>query len=216
MLPINLNKYTHIVWDFNGTILNDVGIGIDSVNCLLRKRKLPVIDSVEKYHSLFGFPIKEYYRRLGFDFTKESYDIVAMEWINEYNSRRLNAPLCPGSKKLIQKFAKLGITQLIISATEYNMLVSQLEELGVREYFTELLGLDDIKAGSKVHLAVSWKDAHPHAKVLFIGDTDHDLEVATAMKADCLLVANGHQSYEYLSAFGVPLVKSLEDVRLVD
>ena len=35
--------YTHVVWDFNGTILNDVRHGIDCVNTMLEKRGLPVL-----------------------------------------------------------------------------------------------------------------------------------------------------------------------------
>ena len=61
-------KYSHIIWDFNGTILNDVNTGIMSVNALLRDRGLKTLDSVDDYHKVFGFPIIDYYKRLGFDF----------------------------------------------------------------------------------------------------------------------------------------------------
>jgi phosphoglycolate phosphatase len=211
-LKIDLSKYTHIVWDFNGTILDDVGIGIDSVNVLLKKRGLPVIESLEKYHSVFGFPIVDYYRRLGFDFEKEPYSEIAIEWVNEYNSRRCSAPLCTAARELLQAFQDGQKTQLIISATEYNMLSAQLDELGIKGYFSELLGLDNIHAGSKIHLAENWRKNNPDAKALFIGDTDHDLETASAMKADCVLVAMGHQSYEHLARCSCPVVKSLAEI----
>ena len=209
---IDLSKYTHIVWDFNGTILDDVGIGIASVNVLLKKRGLPVIESLEKYRSVFGFPIVDYYRRLGFNFEKEPYNEIAIEWVNEYNSRRRTAPLCVSARELLQAFQDNQKNQLIISATEYNMLSAQLDELGIKGYFSELLGLDNIHAGSKIHLAENWRNNNPDAKALFIGDTDHDLETASAMKADCILVAMGHQSYEHLSKCSCPVVKSLADI----
>ena len=69
-------KYTHIIWDFNGTILDDVSIGIESVNIMLSRRKMKTIDSVEEYREIFGFPIKEYYKRCGFDFEAEDYETV--------------------------------------------------------------------------------------------------------------------------------------------
>ncbi len=209
---MDFEKYTHVVWDFNGTILDDVAIGIDSVNCLLKRRSLPLIESVDRYHEVFGFPIENYYRRLGFDFEKEPYSEIAVEWVNEYNSRRPLAGLCLGARELLEKLQAKGVTQLIISATEYNMLVSQLEELGIEEYFSELIGLDNIRAGSKTHLAVEWKNKNPQARVLFIGDTDHDLEVATAMQADCILVAAGHQSFGHLASLGVPVLKNLKEL----
>ena len=45
---------------------------------------------------------------------------------------------------------------------------------------------------------------------MVVGDTEHDYEVARAMDADCILVANGHQSKTRLQALGVPV---LDDVR---
>ena len=211
-MMIKLEKYTHVVWDFNGTILDDVRIGIDSVNVLLERRAMPLVDSLEKYHSVFGFPITEYYEKLGFDFKKEPFDDIAIEWVAEYNARRRSAPLCTGAREMLKKIRELGIPQLIISATEVNMLAEQTRELGVFEFFTELIGLDNIHAGSKKHLAVEWKGKHSDARVLFIGDTDHDYDVACAMGADCILVAQGHQSYGHLREICTTTVKSLNDI----
>lgn len=199
-MDININKYTHIIWDFNGTILDDVGIGIESVNVLLTERGIPTIDSVERYQKVFGFPIIEYYERIGFDFSKESYDDVAVLWVNEYNSRRTKAPIQAGVKKLLDKFRLDGVEQCILSASEKSMLHRQLDELGVLGYFNEIYGLDNIKAGGKTHIAISWLKAHPDAKPLIIGDTDHDLDVARAIGADCVLVSCGHQSFDSLLA----------------
>ncbi|HBL83341.1 MAG: hypothetical protein A2Y17_05365 [Clostridiales bacterium GWF2_38_85] len=50
-------KYTHIIWDFNGTILNDVDAGIKSINTLLARRQLPLLESVDAYKNIFTFPI---------------------------------------------------------------------------------------------------------------------------------------------------------------
>ena len=47
-------------------------------------------------------------------------------------------------------------------------------------------------------------------KSYLVGDTEHDYEVARAMHADCILIANGHQSKARLQARGVPV---LDDIR---
>ena len=77
-------KYTDIIWDFNGTILDDVDAGIVSVNKLLSDRGLPTIESKEEYRKVFRFPIIEYYRALGFDFEREPYEVLAPLWVSEY------------------------------------------------------------------------------------------------------------------------------------
>ena len=49
--------------------------------------------------------------------------------------------------------------------------------------------------------------------VLFIGDTLHDLEVANAMGAECMLVSCGHQSYEVLSKGNVKIIETINDLK---
>ena len=141
------------MWDFNGTILDDVQIGIESINTLLERRGLPLIKSREEYASCFMFPIVEWYKNLGFDFEKESYDDVAVEWVKEYLSRETKAGLASGVIDVLEFFKSLGVRQVVLSASELSMLKRQLSELGVIGYFDEVLGLDNIKAASKTGIA---------------------------------------------------------------
>ncbi len=195
---IKLN-YTYVIWDFNGTVLDDVKIGMDSLNVLLKRRGLPEADSVEKYRSGFMFPIIEGYKKLGFDFEKENYDDVAKEWVDEYVSREHKAGLIEGVQSVLEFFKSQGVKQIIISASEIEMLKRQLENLGVSQYFEEVVGVDNIKAAGKKDIALMWRSKHPDDNLLFIGDTDHDHQVAVSMGADCILVADGHQTFEKLS-----------------
>lgn len=180
--------------------MDDVQIGIDSVNVLLQKRGLKILESREEYQRIFGFPIIDYYRRLGFDFDKEPYSEIAIEWVNEYVSREKNACVVDGVFELLEFFNEKRIKQVIISACEKGMLKRNTELLGVDKYFDEICGIDDIYASSKEGIAVSWRERNSEENVLFIGDTDHDCDVAKVMGADCALVAKGHQSYETLKA----------------
>lgn len=202
-------KYTHILWDFNGTILDDVEAGIKSVNTLLRERSLKTVDSIEEYHSVFGFPIIEYYRKLGFDFEKESYEKIAPIWVEQYLINVKESKIYDGVTAAVGFFRGCGASQIILSATERDMLLEQLSELGIKDLFDGVLGLDNIHAASKVGIAKEWREEHPSASVLMIGDTVHDLEVANAIGADCALIAGGHQEIEVLKETGAPVYSSL-------
>ena len=204
--------YDYCIWDFNGTLLDDVDTGIKSVNTLLSERGLPIIESRERYYSVFGFPIIDYYRALGFDFDKEPYEEIAPKWVALYLENVKTAPLNFYSLEALDSFENEGIKQIILSATEISMLCSQLSELGISERFEEILGLDNIYAGSKLRLAREWRERHPSAKALLIGDTDHDVKTALELGADCALVARGHQSREYLEGVGVPVFDSLKEL----
>lgn len=191
-------KYTHIVWDFNGTIIDDVTIGIKSVNPLLDARGLPTIDSVEKYREAFDFPIIDYYARLGFDFNKEPYESIAVKWVDNYKSHSHEIGLVDGVSEVFDTVRKLGLKSIILSASERGMLEDKLFELGLADRFECLLALDNIYAHSKLEIAEKYFSDKDKSKYLLVGDTVHDAEVAGAVGIDAVLVSSGHQSYEKL------------------
>ena len=47
------NFYTYCIWDFNGTILDDVELGMNSVNILLAERGIPTVPCREEYRKKF-------------------------------------------------------------------------------------------------------------------------------------------------------------------
>lgn len=205
-------KYTHVVWDFNGTVLDDVGTGIRAVNQLLAARSLPLLPDADTYRKVFHFPIKSYYEALGFDFEKEPYEVVAPQWVALYLEFVKNAPLCPYVIEALTCFRERGLSQALLSATEQTMLRGQVRDLGLESYFDEMVGLDDIHAHSKLALARAWREAHPTAHAFMIGDTEHDFEAAETMQMDCYLIAGGHQPKETLLATGAPVFDSLQDL----
>lgn len=206
-------KYTHIVWDFNGTLLNDISAGIDAVNVMLEKRGLDTIGSVDAYRELFCFPIIEYYAKLGFDFEKEDYyTVLAPEWVEMYLENYKSSPLTEHAVQTLQTLGEMGYVQILLSATELQMLKNQLKGLGLEQYFGEVCGLDNIHAGSKLDTAVAWRAQHPDAVALFVGDTVHDFEVASAVGADCVLYSRGHQSRKQLSSCGCRMIDDLSEL----
>lgn len=206
-------KYDYVIWDFNGTLLDDVEAGIQSVNTLLAERGLPRLEGTEHYRRVFRFPIIEYYRSLGFDFENEPYEKLAPQWVALYLENVKSSELYDDVEETLKYLERCGVKQTVLSATELNMLEGQLQSLGIRGYFEDVLGLDNIHAGSKLALAYKWRARHSNANVLFIGDTDHDVETARALCADCVLVCRGHQPREYLTKLGVSVFDTLNDVR---
>ena len=193
-------KYTDIIWDFNGTILDDVDAGIVSVNKLLSDRGLPTIESKEEYRKVFRFPIIEYYRALGFDFEREPYEALAPLWVSEYLKNCKRAPIRDGFCEALECFSALGMRQHVLSATEISMLKNQLSELRIANRFDSVYGLDNIHANSKTELAKRWKEENENAVALFVGDTEHDFATARAIGCDCALICDGHNSKEKLIA----------------
>ena len=186
--------------------------GMDSTNQMLSERGMREIADLDEYREIFDFPIKEYYRALGFDFEVEPYEVLAPLWVDIYNERSKESSVVEGVLPTSKKVRELGMCQVVFSATEREMLLRQMGELGIRECFDEVIGLDNIHAESKLHLAKRWREANPDAKILYVGDTLHDAENAKALGADCLLFTGGHQSRNRLSKTGCTLIDSIEQI----
>ena len=63
-----------LVWDFNGTIVDDTELCLAIENEMLEARGMRSGYTVEEYRDMFCFPVKKYYRILGYDFKEESYE----------------------------------------------------------------------------------------------------------------------------------------------
>ena len=208
-----LSDYKHIIWDWNGTLLDDAWLCVDVMNGMLKKRGLPTV-SLEFYRSVFTFPVRDYYEKLGYDFEKEAFEKVGMEFMDLYNQRQKECNLHPEVPEVLEAFKRHRFTQSILSAREQNELRAETLEHGVMQYFDRIYGLDDHYAHGKtdVGLKLITDLGLPLSSLLFIGDTRHDAEVACEIGIDCLLVPNGHHSEERLSACSFPLIGNLNQL----
>jgi len=212
-MTIDLKKYTHILWDWNGTLLDDAWLCVDVMNGMLKERGLP-LKTVEEYRELFDFPVKDYYVKLGYDFDREPFDEVGMEFIVRYNQRQGEARLQPEVHAVLKSFAERGFSQSILSAREQNELVDETIDRGVFSYFDHIRGLDDHYAHGKTDVGISLVHdlAIPRDRIIFIGDTLHDAEVAEEIGVDCILIPNGHHSTKRLQYAEQPLIHALIDL----
>ena len=208
---MNEPKYTHLLWDFNGTVFDDFQACLDSVNAMLAERALPTL-TAEDYREVFDFPVRDYYAKVGFDFTREPFEVLAPLWVAEYQRRSQASTIYPGVREVMASVRTRGICQEILSATEAEMLTGQLRELGICDLLDGWNGMSNIHAAGKDSLALAWRAEHPTARVLFVGDTTHDAHVAALMGADCVLFEGGHMSRRRLEVCGLPIISRLEDL----
>lgn len=203
-----------LVWDWNGTLLDDMELTYEIENTMLRERGMTQIPSREFYLSNFGFPIVDYYVKLGYNFEIYPYEELAAEFNLLYSEMYSRCPLREGAIETLSAIRDSGLPQTILSASNQTRLIEQTDHYGVSGYFEELLGLPDDYAHSKVERAISYFDrlGIDPDEVLFIGDTDHDFEVATEIGGRCVLLTGGHQSKEVLERCGVPVLGSLAEV----
>ena len=205
-----------IVWDWNGTLLDDIDVSIETINVLLANRNLPLLNK-ENYLNVFGFPVQDYYERIGFNFEEEPFDIPAHEYIEGYASAVKQASLHAEVRELLKWFNGQKYRQFILSASEKNSLEMLIEHYGIKQWFISVAGLNNHYAQSKEEIGIRlMKDQRIRPeKTCLIGDTVHDFEVAQAMGCHCILIANGHQSYERLVKTGTTVLYHLSELKAV-
>lgn len=152
---MNFNHIKSIIWDWNGTLLDDRDICIMSMNEMLEKRQMPLL-STEKYLDVFTFPVQDYYEAIGFDFSRESWDIAAHEFIYLYLEKIDRCRLTRGAVEALSAFRNLGLSQAIVSAMQHDALVKSVNDLGISDYFDSIGGINDHYAAGKIENAVSY------------------------------------------------------------
>lgn len=203
-------RYRHLIWDWNGTLLDDLDYSIGVMNALLDRRQLPRLDRA-RYHNLFDFPVRAYYGRLGFDPAQDSFESLSVEFISGYDARRLDCDLHASARSVLASARAAGFGQSILSAYRHETLVEIVTHFGIASHFDHITGLDNIHAHSKVALGreLVRRVALPPREILLIGDTVHDCEVARELGVDCALIAAGHHPAERLRGTGAPVFPNL-------
>ncbi len=207
-------EYQHLIWDWNGTLLDDLELTIEIMNGMLRRRGLPTMDRT-RYHAVFDFPVRNYYAQLGLDATEASFRELSVEFIAEYDRRRWTATLHRGARELLDAVRSSGRTQSILSAYRHETLCEIVGHFGLTDRFTELCGLDNIYAESKSALgraSLARLGIDP-GQVIMIGDTLHDFDVAETMGVRCVLVAHGHHPLDRLARRSENVTADLAELR---
>ncbi|MEE9466218.1 MAG: HAD hydrolase-like protein [Candidatus Neomarinimicrobiota bacterium] len=198
-------KLSAIIWDWNGTLLDDVDYAIGCMNRLLTARSMPRLDRA-RYRSIFTFPVKTYYQRLGFKIDREPFEALSREFINHYYRNLEKPDLHAGARELLVELADLGLVQCVLSAMENGPLLRQISRHDISPNLNAIQGLDHINANSKTAegelLLRQLQMDRRH--ILFVGDTYHDLEVGRHLGLRVALLTHGHQDIKSPQTADVP------------
>ena len=206
---------THIVWDWNGTLLDDTTAALRALNRMLRRRDLAEID-LAFYRARFSFPVNPFYAAIGINPECEDWDAIAVEYHANYaeEAKRLNV----GALAALEMARCAGARQSILSVHRQDLLVRDAVAYGVAGYMTEIVGTDNLYGASKRDraqvLAAKIRRDDPSVRLVLIGDALHDFEVARAVGADCVLFGGGSHAAERLAAVAPVGATLSESVRL--
>ena len=186
---------THILWDWNGTLLDDTQAALDTLNIMLARRGgMPI--TMEFYRDHFAFPVKPFYKSIGVCLENEDWDALAREYHDVYaeQPKRLN----PETVAALERVKAAGARQSIISALRQDLLEEITTRLGVAKYMDRICGVDNLDGFGKIDRARELISAlqppqpsQTSQTFILIGDSLHDKEVADALGVRCVLCGQG-------------------------
>tara|TARA_B110000438_G_scaffold299863_1_gene350901 strand:- start:3376 stop:4020 length:645 start_codon:yes stop_codon:yes gene_type:complete len=206
-------KIKNVVWDWNGTIVNDAYIFVDVMNKFLKQHHLPLIN-LAHYKQNFCFPIQDYWKMLGFKFTHQSFNKLNTSFISAYQKVMLLPKLHVGIISLLNELQNQRLQQFILSASETNLLQKAVVHYKINTLFKDILGVDNLNASGKKEagrLLFKKYNLNPY-ETLIVGDTEYDYNVAKALNCSVVLISHGHINHERLKKTCSNVVTSISEL----
>jgi phosphoglycolate phosphatase-like HAD superfamily hydrolase len=215
---VRTERVNHVVWDWNGTILDDNDAVVTAVNTVCAAFGREAID-LAYWQSIYRRPLLDCYRDLlGRDLSSEDWADIDRTYHDAYRELLPTTRLSPGIPDELRRWAQFGGSQSLLSMWFHHELVPLVTEFGLADLFARIDGLrvDVGGHGKSAHL-VSHLDALGVARdeVLLVGDVLDDAAAAEAAGVRCVLVTTGVTSRRALEASGVPVVDSVAEALAV-
>ena len=199
---------TYILWDWNGTLLDDIEAEVGSLNVMLARRGRDPV-TTEFFRQRFAFPARDFYRLVGMDVPDEEWDALAKEYHDTYHAQSYG--LNRGAFAALEMVREKGAGQSVISALHQYYLDLETDRYGVRPFMDHIYGVDNFDGGSKLTRArelLREMTSDPYSpfpvslsSYVLIGDSIHDFEVAKELGIKCVLFSGGSHSRARLERF---------------
>lgn len=201
----------HIIWDWNGTLLNDLPIILDAVNDTVGMVGLPQI-TLDQYRTFYTRPVKKFYDQIaGQEIDHDQYMLIDRLFHERYHATVGDASLAPGAHGVLSDLAAGPHGQSLLSMAPHDELQVALSFFDVEHFFAIAQGNEGPPGGFKTqhlaeHLRLLGTDP---SLVTMIGDTVDDGHAAIENGIDCVLYDDGSHHRSDLEAVGFPITKSL-------
>ncbi|WP_329623151.1 HAD hydrolase-like protein [Streptomyces sp. NBC_01255] len=203
----------HLVWDWNGTLLDDIGAVIGASNAAFAEIGLEPI-TLERYRELYTVPVPKFYERLmGRLPTDEEWTVMDGAFHRHYWARAEACALTLGAAELLAARQDSGFTQSLLSLAPHAELIPLVRRHGIAERFVRMDGrVGDSTDGKSGHMVRHLEALRVSAdRVVVIGDAADDAVAAAHVGAKAVLYTGGSHSRDSLERVGVPVVDSLAE-----
>ena len=201
----------HVVWDWNGTLVEDLPIVVESVNAALDAIG-EVSITEDDYRAYFTRPVGQFYERLlERSISADEWDTLDRVFHNQYRDALDRVPLAIDAMEAIDAVRARGWSQSILSMWWEDELLDVVARHGLVDRMALVQGNVNDPGGEKArhlltHVSTLGLDV---GSVVMIGDSIDDAVAAGVVGAACVLYDGGSHHLDDLEDVGVPVSESL-------
>lgn len=192
-------KYELIVFDWDGTLLDSAGAIVHAIQAACRDLELPVPDDARARH-VIGLGLIDAMRHAVPDLPPERYPVIADRYRFHYLAADHQLTLFAGVREMLGRLQATGHILTVATGKSRHGLDRALDHSGLRPLFQASRCADECH--SKPHpqmlheLMAEFGIAS--ASTVMIGDTSHDLLMASNAGVDGLGVTYGAHPHDHL------------------
>ncbi|MFJ8442846.1 HAD family hydrolase [Kitasatospora griseola] len=204
---------THVVWDWNGTLKDDLDDHVNALNATLRALGGPMVDR-ETYRAELTGPSRAFYNRLlGREVTEQEWTAGNAAFLAHLRAQPVR--LRDGAVDMLTALHEAGLTQSLLAQCPSDTVMREAADAGVARFFTRIdghtaLSDDAVVSPLTAHLEALGLIGRGH-RVLLIGDTVADADAAFTNRLFTVIFSGGHQHPDWPANAGFPVVDSLAD-----
>lgn len=200
-----------VIFDLDGTLLNTLNDLTDSTNYVLKKYNYPQ-KTLNEVRNLVGNGVSKLIERAIPDGKENSYFVNCLKDFKDHYSKNMYDNTCPydGIISALQELRQKGL-KIAVASNKFDTAVKEL----CRKYFTNLIDFsigEDEKNGiykkpdPAMVSSIIKKYSVCKEEVLYVGDSEVDIQTAQNSGVDCLSVSWGFKSREFLENHGAKII----------
>lgn len=185
-----------LLFDWSGTVADDLPNVLQAVNGMLRARGVPPLER-ETFRARFRLPYTEFFEEM---LPGTPLDELQRLYLEHFPHAHEGVTLLPHAAELLREAAAAGIRLVVLSSAPEAHVLAQAIALGVRDHF-EVMRCGVIDKRTEIHHLLESLDMRPE-ETAFIGDMRHDIDAGKAAGVLTIATCTGYESAAQLMTAG--------------
>lgn len=186
--------FRNLIFDWSGTLVDDLGPVIEATNAVLGKYEIAALDR-EGFRRIFRLPYREFYA--------EMLPHVPLEELEAHFRPAFDAAvtpvtILPHAREKLEWCSALGIRTFVLTSMDTIAFERQMDDFQLRHHF-EATYSGVLDKREVIHQILETHGLDP-SETAFVGDMTHDVETARHGGISSIAVLTGYNHAEILAA----------------